>query len=141
MRGLSLGLAVLCLVPGLAWADGEHNPVTVTPLSTQTTTASGQVIDLPDGNVAVVVSRYRIEPGAKLPVHRHPNQRYAYVQAGTLAVILPDTGQRFEYKAGDFIIEVLEQWHYGENTGTEPVELLVIDQVPPGTTTNTIVRP
>jgi hypothetical protein len=43
--------------------------------------------------------------------------------------------------AGDFIVEVIDEWHYGENTGAEPVELLVIDQVPEGRTTNTVLKP
>jgi quercetin dioxygenase-like cupin family protein len=141
MRRLCLSLAVACLLPAIAWAEEARKPVTVTPLATASTTASGQPIALPTGPVTVSVSRYVIEPGAKLPVHKHPNQRYAYVQAGNLAVYDVDTGQRFDYKPGDLIVEVLDQWHYGENTGAVPVELLVIDQTPAGTTVNTVVKP
>ena len=141
MRRLCLSLAVVCLLPGIALADEARKPVTVTPLASTSTTASGQPITLPAGAVTVGVSRYVIEPGAKLPVHKHPNQRYAYVQAGNLTVYDVDTGQRFDYKPGDFIVEVLDQWHYGENTGAVPVELLVIDQTPAGTTVNTVTKP
>jgi quercetin dioxygenase-like cupin family protein len=76
-----------------------------------------------------------------MPVHKHPYPRYAYVQAGHLTVYAPDTGQRYDYKAGDFIVEVIDEWHYGENTGGEPVELLVIDQVPEGRSSNTVLKP
>ncbi len=44
-----------------------------------TTTNSGQPIVLPKGNVEVVVWMYDIPAGSKLPVHKHPSQRYAYV--------------------------------------------------------------
>ncbi|RJF88499.1 cupin domain-containing protein [Oleomonas cavernae] len=141
MRRLCLSLAAVCLLPGIAWGDGARKPVTVTPILSTATTASGQPIALPAGPVTVGVSRYVIEPGAKLPVHKHPSQRYAYVQAGNLTVYDVDTGQRFDYKPGDFIVEVLDQWHYGENTGAVPVELLVIDQTPAGTTVNTVTKP
>ncbi len=141
MRRLHLALAVLGFLSGPALADEARKPVAVTPLAAATATASGQPIMLPTGPAAVGVSRYVIEPGAKLAVHKHPNQRYAYVVAGTLAVYIVDTGERVDYKPGDFIVEVKDQWHYGENTGTVPVELLVIDQTPAGTTVNTVTRP
>ena len=47
---------------------------------------SGQAIRLPRGALQLVVSTYDIAPGAKLPVHNHPFQRYAYVMQGDLKV-------------------------------------------------------
>lgn len=120
---------------------GAPRPIVVTPLAAADTTASGQPIVLPPGEVTVRVSRYVIAPGARLPVHKHPHTRYAFVQSGTLEVYATDSGQRFVYKAGDFIVEVRDQWHHGENIGTVPVELLVIDQTPKGIAENTVLRP
>ncbi|MFA5119816.1 cupin domain-containing protein [Zavarzinia sp.] len=137
---LSLAFAHL-LLPAAALADDAPKAVTVTPVFSGSATVTGQPITLPAGPASVIVSRYVIQPGAKLPVHRHPYHRYAYVEAGTLAVYAADSGKRFDYKAGDFIVELLGDWHYGENTGSAPVELLVIDQVPEGVTGNTEVRP
>jgi quercetin dioxygenase-like cupin family protein len=114
-------------------------PVEVTPILSTQTTASGQPIRLPQHDVQLVVSRYVIPPGATLAVHKHPSQRYAYVLSGHLTVTLSDTGQVFDYKPGDFVVEVRDEWHYGTATGTEPVVLLVIDQVEPGQT-NTVLR-
>lgn len=142
MRRLGLGLALSSLLlPAVAGADDAHKAVTVTPVFSGSATVTGQPITLPEGPATVIVSRYVIQPGAKLPVHRHPHHRYAYVEAGTLAVYAADSGKRFDYKPGDFIVELLADWHYGENTGTVPVELLVIDQVPEGVTQNTEVKP
>ena len=104
-----------------------------------TTTNSGQPIRLPQGNVEVVVWMYDIPAGSKLAVHKHPYQRYAYVLQGTLQVTDVQNGRSFEYKPGDFIIEMVDGWHYGANNGKVPVRLLVIDQVEPGQA-NSILR-
>ncbi len=104
-----------------------------------TTTNSGQPIKLPQGNVEVVVWMYDIPAGSKLPVHKHPSQRYAYVLQGTLQVTDVESGRSFEYKPGDFIVEMVDGWHYGANNGRGPVRLLVIDQVEKGQA-NTILK-
>jgi quercetin dioxygenase-like cupin family protein len=104
-----------------------------------TTTANGQPIALPQGNAEVVVWIYDIPVGARLPVHKHPFQRYAYVLAGTLRVAAADNSRAWDYRAGDFIVEMVDAWHYGTNIGTEAVRLLVIDQVDKGRA-NTILR-
>ncbi|TIU12036.1 MAG: cupin domain-containing protein, partial [Mesorhizobium sp.] len=82
---------------------------------------------------------FGIAPGATLPVHKHPFPRYAYVEAGTLQVTNVETGKSNTYKSGDFIIEMIGQWHQATNVGADPVKLLVIDQVEEGTK-NTVLR-
>ncbi|MER8708517.1 cupin domain-containing protein [Mesorhizobium sp. M0018] len=119
--------------------DAGGTPVVVTPLASRTETASGQPITLPQNNVQVLVSAYQIAPGATLPVHKHPFPRYAYVEAGTLQVTNVETGKSNTYQTGDFIIEMIGQWHQATNVGADPVKLLVIDQVEEGTK-NTVLR-
>lgn len=119
--------------------DASETPVVVTPLASRTETASGQPITLPQKNVQVLVSSYEIAPGATLPVHKHPFSRYAYVEGGTLQVTNVETGKSTTYKSGDFIIEMIGQWHQATNVGADPVKLLVIDQVEEGTK-NTVLR-
>ncbi len=113
--------------------------VTVTQLATRTRTASGQPIALPQKDVRVIVSTYDIGPGASLPVHKHPFARYAYVQAGSIEVTQTETRESTVYKAGDFIVEMLDQWHSARNLSDETVKLLVIDQVE-GEAQNTILH-
>ncbi len=120
-------------------AAGAKAPVTVRPVLSTTTTASGQPIVLPQKNAQVIVSTYEIAPGAVLPVHKHPFPRYALVQAGLLRVTNADTGKSDDYKPGDFIVEVVDQWHYGSNTGADTVKLLVIDMVEKGQP-NTVLK-
>lgn len=120
-----------CL-PFLALPALAAEPVTVTELLSTQATASGQPILLPQHDMRLIVSRFLIPPGATLPVHKHPWPRYAYVLAGHLRVTLTATSQVFEYQPGDFIVEAQDQWHFGTAIGTEPVTLLVIDQVESG---------
>ena len=137
MRITVVALTLLALgLPAPLHAD-QKSAVTVTPLLSTKTTASGQPIDVPI-HPEVVVSRYEIAPNATLPMHEHPYPRYAYVLSGALEVTVFG-GKTYRYKAGDFIAEVIGQWHTGRNTGDTPVRLLVIDQVVPGHS-NTILR-
>ena len=124
--------------PALA-LDSSGTPVVVTPLASRTTTASGQPITLPQKNVQVLVSTFEIAPGATLPVHKHPFARYAYVLDGTLKVTGVESGKSNTYQTGDFIVEMIGQWHQATNIGTVPVKLLVIDQVEAGAK-NTVLR-
>lgn len=123
---------LLVAIASLANPAFAREPVVVTKLLSTTTTASGQKIILPQGDARLIVSRFVIQPGATLPVHEHPAQRYAYVLSGNLRVTLSETGQTFDYKPGDFIVEVRDQWHFGTAMGSEPVVLLVIDQTTGG---------
>jgi quercetin dioxygenase-like cupin family protein len=128
----ALLLTAASFATGAQALDSGGTPVVVTPLASRTTTASGQPITLPQKNVQVLVSTYDIASGATLPVHRHPFARYAYVQAGTLKVTNVETGNSNTYKTGDFIVEMIGQWHQATNIGDGPVKLLVIDQVEEG---------
>ena len=82
----------------------------------------------------------RGSPGAKLPEHKHNYPRYGYLLSGELRITNIETGKSATYKPGDFIIESLGQWHKAENAGTEPIKLLVIDQVAKGQNNNTVLR-
>jgi quercetin dioxygenase-like cupin family protein len=124
MRLFWLPAALIVLASPLKAAE-----VIVTPVVTSSVTSSGQPIVLPQKNVEVVVSTYSIPPGAKLPVHKHAYPRYGYVLSGTLNIVNMDTGKNEVFKAGDFIFESIGQWHKADNSGSEPVKLLVIDQI------------
>jgi quercetin dioxygenase-like cupin family protein len=131
-------LALLCVLaaPG---ARADAPKVTVTPLLDTTKTVLGQPLALPTKSPELMVSLFEIPPGARLPRHKHPWSRYAYVLEGELTVTF-DGGLAKHYKAGDFIVEAVNAWHFGENTGKETVRLLVIDQVEAGQS-NTVMAP
>lgn len=126
--------AAALLLAACASASAQEQAAT-TPLTTATTTNSGQPILLPQGPMQVTVSRVVIPAGAKLPVHKHPFPRYAYVEAGRIRVTNIDTGGEVEFAPGGFIVEAVGQWHTGQALGAQDVRLLVIDQHPPGAAT------
>lgn len=130
-RWACLGAALFAAVWLSGPSDADEGSVKVTTIYSGSTNAAGQPIELPSGPLKLVVSEYEIAPGASLPVHRHPYQRYAFVQAGTLRVTNADTGATTVYKTGDVIVEMVDLWHTGANIGSDPVRLLVIDQLPP----------
>jgi quercetin dioxygenase-like cupin family protein len=141
MRPVSraLWIAILLAVSVARAAADDVAGVTVTPVTAATKTATGQPILLPQGPIEVRVWLYEIAVGTTLPVHKHPHPRYAYVLAGSLRVTDEANGRAADYKAGDFIVEMIDAWHYGTNIGSEPVRLLVIDQAGPGEQ-NTVVE-
>jgi quercetin dioxygenase-like cupin family protein len=119
--------AVLLIFAAPLSAQAEG--VKVEPISKTDVTSSGQPIVLPRGHIKVITSTYEIPPGAKLPVHKHNYPRYGYMLSGQLRVTNIKTGKSTTFNPGDFIIESLGQWHKAESIGTDPVKLLVIDQV------------
>lgn len=125
-----LGLALL-LVPAAAPA-AEEAKVTVTELLSATQTSIGQPLVLPAKDAQVIFSEFVIAPGAVLPVHKHPFPRYAYVLEGELRVSRPGHDEAFDYRAGEVVIEMVDEWHYGTNIGDTPLRLLVIDQIEAG---------
>jgi quercetin dioxygenase-like cupin family protein len=153
--------AVIAAVIGVfadvgALATEIVSPFWTKPVARTNRTATGQPIAVAAAP-EVIVSLTTIAVHGKLPVHKHPHQRYVYVLEGTLIVarvVCPpdDPASRVStarpctefavhtYKAGDFIAEMRDTWHTGRNGGEMWVKLLVIDQVPAGTRTNTVLR-
>ncbi len=128
------------LVAGYATAVIADAPkVAVQKIFSSTTTAAGQTLDVPKHpELDVFIATF--PSGARLPEHKHPFPHYAYVLEGTLTVVNTQTGKSFDVKQGEFLAEMQDTWHYGINKRAEPVKLLVIDQVPVGTKTNTVVK-
>ncbi len=78
----------------------------------------------PSGQPEVTILKITIPPGQRLPMHKHPVINAAIVVRGELTVTTGN-GKVLRVKAGHPMIEVVNEWHYGANHGTEPVELIV----------------
>ena len=133
MKTAGLAIAILFIAGAVQAADAPK--VDVHPVARTNTTITGQPIVVPD-KPDVIVAIATFPPGARLPEHQHPYPHYVYVLEGVLTVMNTETGKSFEVKAGDFVVEMQDTWHYGINNGTVPVKLLVIDQVPAGAPNN-----
>ena len=126
LAALSVGLLSSTTVPAQ-----EAGSVVVKTIVNTLKNDAGQPISFPRGHLELTVLSFDIPVGARLPVHKHKGQRYAYVLQGDLRVEQIGGASRI-YHAGDFVVESVNRWHFGETVGTTPVKLVVIDQLPRG---------
>jgi quercetin dioxygenase-like cupin family protein len=72
----------------------------------------------------VTVLKIIIDVNEELPMHKHDLVNIAYVKKGTLTVIT-DNKKEITLHEGEVLPELIGKYHYGKNTGKEPVELIV----------------
>ena len=72
----------------------------------------------------VTMLRITIPVGEKLPMHKHPILNVGYLTKGELTV-RSEKGGELILKPGDPIVELVDEWHYGESTGAEDAEIVV----------------
>ena len=72
----------------------------------------------------VTVLKITIGVGEELRMHKHNLVNVAYVKKGTLSVVT-DENKAIILHEGECLPEVVGKYHYGKNTGDEPVELVV----------------
>ena len=72
----------------------------------------------------VTVLKIVFDVGEELPMHKHDLVNIAYVKRGTLTVIT-DKNEEITLHEGECLPELIGKYHYGKNTGNEPVELIV----------------
>ena len=72
----------------------------------------------------VTILRITIPVGEKLPMHKHPIVNVGYLTKGELTV-RSEKGDELVLKPGDPIVELVNEWHYGESTGSEDAEIVV----------------
>jgi quercetin dioxygenase-like cupin family protein len=128
---------VLCLA--LAAAPAFAAPGVV-PLANTDKTVIGQTIVAPD-HPTVISTLITFQPGDKTAVHKHPWPHYGYMLEGVLTVTNTETGKSFDVKPGEFLVEMQNTAHYGENRGTAPAKMLIVDTVPAGVISNSVPVP
>jgi quercetin dioxygenase-like cupin family protein len=92
------------------------------------TTTSWNGTKLPsygEGQSEITIIRYRFAPGASIPMHMHPVINAGVLLKGELN-IFTKTGEKITLKAGEPLVELFKEWHYGSNPGTEAVDLIVV---------------
>ena len=72
----------------------------------------------------ITVLKIIIDVGESLPMHKHDLVNVAYVKKGTLTVITDDN-KEITLHEGESLPELIGKYHYGKNTGKEPIELIV----------------
>ena len=93
-------------------------------LKTTSTWDNAEYKKLKIKNPEVTVLKIIINVNEELPMHRHDLVNIAYVKKGTLTVITDDN-KKITLHEGEVLPELIGKYHYGKNTGKEPVELVV----------------
>ena len=91
----------------------------------QTTWNNTPIKEMNLANPEVTVVRIQIPKGTKLSWHQHPILNVGYLTKGELTV-RTEQGEVLVLKKGEPIIEVINTWHYGESTGNEDAEIVVV---------------
>ncbi len=103
----------------------SQNEIKVTQILKATQSWDGSPLPpYPSKNPEITIQSYEIASGVKLPMHKHPVINAGVILEGQLTVIAKD-GKQLILNAGDSIVELVDQWHYGVNQGPTPVKLIV----------------
>ncbi len=78
-----------------------------------------------EGQPEVTVAKITIPAGMALPLHEHPYMTAGVVAQGTIEV-RTDLGDTHIARAGDAVIELVNQAHGGANIGEEDAVILVV---------------
>lgn len=131
MKSTLLCICFAIAASGAALAEGDMHEYAGKAYTSQVLAKSSQSWDgtplpeYPRGTPEVVVVKITIAPGAELPMHKHPSINAGMLLSGELTVITE--GDKVKHlKAGEGLIELVNQWHYGKNEGTVPAEILVV---------------
>jgi len=124
MKKLILITMAICLISFCAFAV-ESKDVQAEVLAKSTKSWNGDLMPrFPDGQPEVSILKITIQPGVKLPMHKHPLINAGVLLQGELTVYTKD-GKILKMKAGDPIIEVVNKWHYGISGDKEPAVIIV----------------
>lgn len=137
-------LAILALIPLLAGGCAcleTKKPTTAVvneELVRSTRSWDGRRLPpYPRGQPEISVRKIIIPPGTRLPVHLHPVINAGVLLKGELTVV-KETGETRKVSAGEALIEVVDTWHYGVNTGRKPAEIFVVYAGSTGTATTVV---
>ncbi|MFO7483508.1 cupin domain-containing protein [Oceanibaculum nanhaiense] len=125
LRALAV-LAPVLLMPSMALAADAHGAAaTVETLAKTTKSWDGTTLPAyANGQPEITILRITVKAGQKLAVHRHP-----YINAGVLLkgelTVRTEDGKSLILRAGDPIVETVQTWHHGENSGDGPAEIIV----------------
>lgn len=78
-----------------------------------------------DRQPEITIIRYRFAPGASIPMHMHPVINAGVLLTGQLSVTTK-SGKTINIKAGEPLVELFKEWHYGTNPGQETADLIIV---------------
>lgn len=118
-------LSVAAISTPAGASDKSAQATTVETLVKSSTSWDGATLPAyPAGQPEVTLLRITIPAGQKLPIHTHPVINVGLLLKGELTV-QTEAGKTLVLRAGDPIVETVNTWHHGQNTGAEPAEIVV----------------
>lgn len=117
-------LVVVLFVAILCTATISYSAEKEVLLKTTSTWDNAQYKKLKIKNPEATVLKIVIGVNEELPMHKHDLVNIAYVKKGTLTVITDDN-KEITLNEGEVLPELVGKYHYGKNTGKEPIELIV----------------
>ncbi|OAQ38245.1 cupin [Pedobacter psychrophilus] len=108
-----------------AFSQKSEDNIKVTKIAESTQSWNGDTLPAyPNGQPKITILKIVIPPHQKLDLHKHLVINAGVLITGVLTVI-DDKNNVLELKAGDSIIELVNKYHYGENKGDIPAEIMV----------------
>ena len=95
------------------------------PLLSTSTTILGEPLRYPSGAAHVTSAIVTLAPGERTILHKHGVPMFFYILDGEITVDYGKHGKR-TYRKGQSQMEAMNVAHFGENTGTEPMRLIVV---------------
>jgi quercetin dioxygenase-like cupin family protein len=132
MKRLFFALCFALLISGLVHADDPAGITSVTLAKTSSSWDGAPLPSYPKDRPEITILRITIPEGTNLPQHTHPVINAGVLLRGELTVVTRDD-KKLLLKAGDPIVEVVDTWHYGKNTGKGPAEIIVFYAGSPST--------
>ena len=124
MKRIFCGICLTLLFLSPVGAE-DISAVKVDVLAKNSSSWDGEVLpEYEKGQPEVTILKITIPPHAQLPLHHHPVINAGVLLKGELTVETANN-EILYLKAGDSIIEVVNNWHYGKNEGNEPAEIIV----------------
>lgn len=124
MKEMVCGICLLLPMTNYVWA-AEASTVTVDVLAKSGESWDGRALPgYANGRPEITILRITIPPEVQLPIHEHPVINAGVLLTGELTVVTRDK-KTLHLKAGQALVEVVGNWHYGINEGTEPAEIIV----------------
>jgi quercetin dioxygenase-like cupin family protein len=103
----------------------DKNQIEFEILAQSTTSWDGTPLpEYDSGTPEVTILKVVIPPGQRLAKHKHPAINAGVMLSGQITVQSED-GAVLILNAGDPIIELVDKWHSGKSTGTEPAVIIV----------------
>lgn len=148
LRTVAAASAALALAAGCSTdpsspgnnAAAASGPVKQKIVSTNMT-MTGQPLSVPPAPIQLVVTRVDVPAGVLIPCHKHPWSRYVYLESGAVRVTNYDANRTSDFVAGQELVEAIDQWHDARVISAGPARLIVVDQVPPGTSNQVDAAP